>query len=184
MSINAHASAHGWYHVEHWRNEELIWSENTNNQLYNEGQFMILDVALRGGTAPANWFVGLMKNTLTSLPATTSTLSTLNTAGPYELSSLADPGYSTRAQVNRDATANGWPTLAVSGSGEQASTKTVVFTNTSGTAWADTVRWMFISTVGTVGDTTGKLVSLAQLSVDRLLQFGDQLQITYNLKLT
>jgi hypothetical protein len=182
--MSSQVLAHGWYHVEHWRDGQLIWQEDTDNQLYNEGQFAILDIALRGGSAPANWFMGLMKNTLAALPAVTSTLGTLNTAGPYELTNAGDPGYSARGQINRDATANGWPTLAPSGSGEQASAKTVVFTNTGGAAWTDTVRWMFITTVATVGDTTGKLISLAQLSVDRLLQSGDQLQVTYNLRLT
>lgn len=184
MATKTQSGAHGWYHVEHLRDGKCIWSEDTDNQLYNEGQFAILDIALRAGVAPANWFIGLMKNTLSVLPAITSTLASLNTAGPYELNNISDPGYSARAQVNRDATANGWPTLAPSGSGEQASAKTVTFTNTGGSAWSDTVRWMFVSTIGTVGDTTGKLFSLAQLSVDRLLQNGDQLQITYNLRLS
>jgi len=162
----------------------LKWSEDTDNQLYNEGQFLILDVAFRNGTAPANFFIGLMKNTLSSLPATSSTLASLNAAGPYELTNASDPGYTARQQVNRDATASGWPTLVVSGTGEQITSKTVTFTNSGVSAWADSVRWMFVTTIVTVGDTTGKLVSLAQLSVDRVLQPGDQLQITYNLKLT
>jgi hypothetical protein len=177
--------AHGWYHVEHWRDGQCIWSEDTDNQLYNEGQFALLDIAIRGGTAPANWFIGLMKNTLLTLPAVSSTLASLNTAGPYELTNAADAGYSARAQVNRDATANGWPTLAPNGSGEQITSKTVTFVNTGGGGtWTDTVRWMFVTTVGTVGDTTGKLFSLAQLSADRSLHNGDSLQITYNLRLT
>lgn len=172
----------GYYHIEH-RNAagELLHEEDAPNALMDEGEFAILDIALRAGTAPANWFIGLMKNTLTVLPAETSTLATLNSAGPYELTNGSDPGYSARAQVNRDATANGWPTLALNSGDYQATSKSVVFTASSN--WTDTVRWMFLTTVSTVGDTTGKLISLAQLSADRTLLSGDTLTITYNLKL-
>ena len=180
MQTQTHAQ--GWYHVEHWRQGQVIWSENSQNQLYNEGQFAILDIAFRGGSTPANWFIGLMKNTMATLPVVTSTLSSLSLSGSPELTNAADPGYSARAQVNRDATANGWPTLAVSGTSEQIASKTVTFTNTGGVAWSDTVRWMFVTTQGAVGDTSGKLIRLAQLSVDRVLQPGDQLQLTYNLR--
>lgn len=172
----------GYYHVEH-RNAkgELLHEEDAPNALYDEGEFAILDIALRGGTAPSNWFIGLMKSTLSGAPAETSTLSSLNGAGPYELTNASDPGYSARAQVNRDATASGWPTLALNSGDYQATSKSVVFTASGD--WTDTVRWMFLTTIVTVGDTTGKLISFAQLSADRTLKNGDTLTITYNLKL-
>lgn len=185
MQVKDQPKIRGWFHVKHLDSSgKLLWEGEADNQLYNEGQFMLLDVTLRNGTAPSSFYIGLMKNTLASLPAQSSTLASLNTAGPYELTNGSDPGYSARAAVNRDSTASGWPTLSVSGNGEQITSKTVTFTNSGGSAWSDTVRWMFVTTVATVGDTTGKLFSLAQLSVDRILQPGDQLQITYNLKLT
>jgi hypothetical protein len=172
----------GFYHVECYdKDGNLKWSEDAQNALMDEGEFAILDIALRGGTAPANWFIGLMKNTLTVLPAETSTLASLNTAGPYELTNASDAGYSARQQVNRDATASGWPTLSLNGGDYQATSKTVTWTATGN--WADTVRWLFLTTIVTVGDTTGKLISLAQLSADRTLLSGDSLNITYNLKL-
>jgi hypothetical protein len=174
----------GVYHVEHYDAAgRLLWSEDTHNRLYNQGQFAILDIALRGGTAPASWYIGLMSNNLQSQPAVSSTLATLAGAGPYELTA-GDTGYSARQPINRDATAAGWPTLGVVGAGEQATAATVTWTNTGGVPWVDTVRWMFLSTVGTVGDTTGKFISLAQLNVDRLMNPGDRLQVTYSLLLT
>lgn len=172
----------GSYRVECYdRDGNLKWAEDCENALFDEGEFAILDIALRGGTAPASWYIGLMKNTLASSPAESSTLASLAGAGPYELTNGTDPGYSARQPVARDATAAGWPTLVLDSGDYQATSVTVQWT--AGSDWGDTVRWMFLTTVGTVGDTTGKLISLAQLSRDRLLAASDVLKITYNLKL-
>lgn len=182
MIIEGGIQSFGEYYVEHWRAGVLIWSAHAKNQLFNEGQSNALQVWLAGVAGPANWFMGLMKNTQTVLPVRASTLASLNTAGPFELTNASDPGYSARPQINRDATGNGWSTPIVSGSGEQTTAKTIAFTATGN--WTDTVRWMFITTVGTIPDTTGKLISLAQLPADRLLLSGDTLNITYSLTLT
>lgn len=155
------------------------WEESAHNALFNEGEYAILDIAMRGGTAPSNWYIGLMKNTLTSIPAESSNLASLSS---YELSPGQNSGYSSRAQINRDATADGWPTLILTSGDYQLTSKTVTF-NASGN-WTDTVRWFFLTTNGTAGDTTGLLISLAQLSADRTLVSGDSLAISYNIKLT
>lgn len=181
-SDNTAIKSFGVYHVECYdKDGNLKWSEDCPNALMDEGEFAILDIAFRGGTAPSNWFIGLMKSTLSALPAETSTLATLNSAGPYELTNASDPGYSARQQVNRDATASGWPTLALDTGDYKITSKTVSWTASGN--WSDTIRWMFLTTVGTVGETTGKLISLSQLSADRTLLNGDTLNITYSLKL-
>jgi hypothetical protein len=159
---------------------ELLWEETATNALFDEGEFAILDIALRGGTAPANWFIGLLKNSLASAPAETTTLTTLTTA-TYELTNASDPGYTARQQVNRDGTAAGWPTLALDVGDYKATSKTVSWTASGN--WTDTVRWIFLTTVGTIPDATGKFISLAQLSADRTLLNGDTLNITYSLKM-
>jgi hypothetical protein len=182
MQTISAGSLHGKYHVEHLRGGQIIWEADVDNQLYNEGQTNALTIWLAAATAPTNWFMGLMKNTLAALPARASTLASLNTAGPYELTNAADPGYTGRQQINRDATASGWSAPIVSGSGMQTTAKTVTFTASSG--WTDTVRWMFLTTVGTIPDTTGKLISMAQLPADRTLLVSDQLSVTYSLILT
>lgn len=160
----------------------LKWSEVAHNALMNEGEFMILDVALRNGTAPAEFYIGLYKNTLAALPAETSTLASLNTAGPYELTNASDAGYSARQTIARDATSSGWPTLALNSGDYMATSKTVSWAATAN--WADTIRWIFLTTASAVpANTTGKLISIAQLTADRLLLDGDTLDITYTLKL-
>lgn len=175
--------AHGWYDLECYGADGILkWADRADNALMNEGQFAILDIAFRNGTAPASWFMGMFKNTLATVPATTSTLASLNVAGPYELTAGSDPGYTARQPINRDATAAGWPTLTTSGSGEKITSVQVQWTATAN--WTDTIRHVFITTIATVGDTTGKLVSVAQLPADRLLQNGDVLKVTYSLALT
>ncbi len=174
----------GVYHVECFdKDGNLKWSEDAQNALYDEGEFMILDVALRGGTAPGNFFIGLLKSTLAS-PAETSTLANLKSPTEYELLNANEPGYGTttaRKQVNRDATANGWPTLTLASGDYQATAKTVSWTASGN--WTSTVRWIFLTDNADQANTSGKLFSVAQLSADRTLLNGDTLNITYSLKL-
>jgi hypothetical protein len=175
---------YGVYHLECYdKDGNLKWSEDAENALFDEGEFMILDVALRAGTAPAQFNIGLFKSTLAA-PAETSTLSALKTGTNYELTDAANAGYGTttaRKQVNRDATANGWPTLSLNAGDYQATGKTVSWTATGN--WADTVRWIFMTNQPDATDLTGKLYSVAQLSADRTLLNGDTLNVTYSLKL-
>lgn len=157
----------------------LKWQDKCKNALFNEGEYAILDIALRGGPAPASWYLGLMNNTLSPTPAKDSTLTTLIS---YELNSGANLGYAARLPINRDDTVNGWPSLIITSGDYQVTSKTVTF-SASGN-WTDAVRWLFITTNGVVGDTTGLLIALAQLSVDRTIVGGDTLSLTYNIKLT
>lgn len=158
----------------------IRWEETVGNFLLDEGEFGILDIALRGGTAPSSWYIGLFTSDLTVAPTETNTLASLNTAGPYEPTNVQCPGYSARAAVNRDATVNGW-SLDLSAGDYEASTKTVSWPAVGD--WAKTIRWLFLTTTGTAGDTTGKLFSLAQLLHDRTVYSGDVLDVTYSLKL-
>lgn len=172
----------GVYHVECYGSDgNMKWTEDAPNALYDEGEFMILDVALRGGTAPANFFIGLLKNSLATAPVETSTLASLPVS-THEPTNATEPGYAARQQVNRDATASGWPTLVLNSGDHQATSKTVSWTASAN--WTGTLRWIFLTSITTVADTTGKLFSLAQLSADRTLLSGDTLQVTYSLKLT
>jgi hypothetical protein len=172
----------GYYSVQCFDKSGLLkWTDLCQNQLYNEGQYALLDIGLRGGSAPTQWAIGLFDNSLVALPDKDSTLASLDSAGPYEFNNVDDPGYSARQQINRDGTASGWPTLELSGDDEQATSKTVTFTATAD--WTHIVNWMFLTTVVSIPDTTGLLISIAELSAERTVLNGDSLNITYNLKL-
>lgn len=120
--------AFGYYHVECRDSDgNLKWEEDAPNALMDEGEFLILDVALRNGTAPTNYFIGLLKTSLSSMPAETTTLAGLPVS-THEPTNANEPGYDARRQVNRDATANGWPTLALASGDYQATSKAVSWT--------------------------------------------------------
>lgn len=174
----------GWFNIQHWRPSEsgpvLVHEEQAFNELFNEGEYLFLDVVLRNGTAPASFYMGMMSNALATLPAKSSTLASLDIAGPYELNNSSDPGYTVRGTVARSTV--GWPVLSLAGGDYQATSIQVTFTATGN--FSDVIRWMFLTTVATAGDTTGKLIAIAQLSADRTLLNGDSLAITYNLKQT
>lgn len=157
----------------------LKWEESCDNAVYDGGEQLILDIALRGAAAPASWYIGLLKNSLTALPAETTTMTGL-TLATNEPASGTEPGYARQA-VNRDATAGGWPTLALDAGDYMATSRTVTFTASG--AWTGTIRHMFLTTTSPTADATGVLVSAAQLSQDRLLANGDSLNVTYRLKL-
>jgi hypothetical protein len=176
-----HIQVCGVYHVECYDAQgNLKWVDDAPNALYDEGEFAILDIALRNGTAPSAWYIGLLRNSLSSAPAESTTLSTIPVS-THEPQNSTEGGYSARQQVNRDNTSNGWPSLVLDAGDYKATSKTVTWTATSD--WPTPIRWIFLTTNGVVGDTTGKLISLAQLSVDRTLLNGDSLNITYSMKL-
>ena len=172
----------GFYHVRCYdKDGNLKWEENAENAVFDEGEQSILDVYFRGATAPTSFFIGLLKNSLATIPVETTTMGTL-TVATHEPTNATEPGYSARQTVNRDGTAAGWPTLALNSGDYQVTSKVVSWTASAN--WTGTIRWLFMTTgSATVGNTTGLLLSVSQLSADRLLLSGDQLQITYNIKL-
>ena len=143
----------------------LKWEElNRQNNLADEGEYMFLDVALRNGTAPSNYFLRLFNDT----PVETDTLGSL-TGEP------SGNGY-TAQTVERNTT--GWPTLALDSGDYRATSSTETFT-ASGGSWGPVIYCV----LATSTDSSGKLVSYVALSQSRTLASGESLQVTYRLKL-
>ncbi len=143
----------------------LKWEElDRPNNLADEGEYMFLDVTLRGGTAPAGYFLRLFNDT----PVETDTLGSL-TGEP------SGNGY-TAQTVERNTT--GWPTLALDTGDYQATSSTETFSAT-GAGWGPVTYCVLATTT----DGTGKLVSYVALSQSRTLAAGESLQVTYKLKL-
>jgi hypothetical protein len=157
----------------------LKWSDSFSNNIYNEGVYLLFDVVFRNGTPPSAWYVGLMKNTLTQYPARESTLASLNVAGPFELSSGSNPGY-LRKEVTRDSI--GWPNLQLVEGVYEIETKKVSIDASDN--WSDSARWLFLTTNGAVGDTTGKLIALAEVPQVKQLNNGERWDIIYKAQLT
>jgi hypothetical protein len=143
----------------------LKWEElNRPNSLADEGEYMFLDVALRNGTAPSNYYLRLFNDT----PVETDTLGSL-TGEP------TGNGYAAQT-VERNTT--GWPTLALDSGDYRATSSTETFT-ASGGSWGPVTYCVLATTT----DSSGKLVSYIALSQSRTLASGESLQVTYRLKL-
>jgi hypothetical protein len=164
---------HGW--IGRWdfrcfdAEGNLKWEDlNRENFLADEGEQMMLDVFLRAGTAPTGFYVRLFNDT----PVETDTLADLlnEPAGTY--------GYAAQA-VARDATAAGWPTLALDSGDYQAIAKTVTFTASGGSIGPVTH-----GVLATTSNNTGKHISSVALSTSRTLANGESLQVTFKVKLS
>ena len=148
------------------KNGKLLWEElKRPNSLADEGEYMFLDVTLRNGTAPSNYYLRLYNAT----PTDTSNLTSI--AG-----SEASGNSYTAQTVERNTT--GWPTLALDSGDYRATSSTETFT-ASGGSWGPVTYCV----LATSTDSSGKLVSYVALSQSRTLQSGESLQVTYRLKL-
>ena len=141
----------------------ILWEEQIRNAFADEGEQLILDVFLRGATAPTQFYLRLYNDT----PVETDGLASL-TGEP------SGSGYSP-ALVERSAT--GWPTLALDSGDYQATSSAETFTASGGTIGPVTY-----AVIATSSDNTGKLVAYAALSQSRTLADGESLTVTYKLK--
>lgn len=137
-------------------------------KLFDEGEQMMLDVFLRNGTAPSNFYLGLcnVSGGVANM-AETLTLSTLS-------GEASGGGYS-RQLIERSNT--GWPTLALNSGDYMATASVETFTASGGTIGPVNVAFL-----ATTSDNTGKLITAVDLSTARTLQDGDSLNVTDSVK--
>lgn len=137
------------------------------NTLVDEGEEDILDVYLRGATAPTSFYLRLYNDTC----AETDTLATLQN----EVTGTGYPGTHT---IARNST--GWPTFAQDGGDWKATSLTISWTNSGGGAWtAATTSVLATVTTG----TAGLFIAYRDLSATRTLQPSDQLDCYIGVKL-
>jgi hypothetical protein len=147
---------------------KLLWeSLNNENFLADEGEYAMLDVFLRNGTAPAGFYVRLFNDT----PVETDTLADLQ-------NEPATGNYAAQA-VARDATASGWPTLGLDVGDYMATAKVVTFTASGGVIGPVTY-----AVLATTSNNSGKHIASVSLSTTRTLADGESLQVTYKVKLS
>jgi hypothetical protein len=148
------------------RNGKLLWEElDRQNNLADDGEYMFLDVVLRAGTAPSNYYLRLYNATVVDTNNLTS----------IAASEASGNGY-TAQTVTRNTT--GWPTLTFDSGDYRAMSATQTFT-ASGGSWGPVTYCV----LATSTDSSGKLVSYVALSQSRTLASGESLQVTYRLKL-
>ena len=137
----------------------------TPNALADEGEQDMLSVYFRAGTAPTNFYIGLVNDT----PVETDTVATL-TGEP------SGNGYA-RQLVERNST--GWPTLALDSGDYRVVSGEETFTASGGSIGP--VTYSFLTT--TSSGTAGLLIAYAALSASRTLAAGETLGVTARVKL-
>lgn len=159
----------GWrgvFEIKHYdANGDLIWTEEAENSLADEGEHFVLDEFFRAATAPTQFFIRLTNTVLSD----TSTLTTASAGEP------STNGYAAQL-VERSAT--GWPSLALDSGDYQLTSSEETF-NATGGSWGPVDR----AFLGTTSNNTGKLIAYATLSQARTLANGESLKITYRVKL-
>lgn len=135
----------------------------------DKGHEHILDVALRGATAAANFYVALLNATI---------VGTNNWAdvSANELSAGTNSGYA-QVSIARDATAAGWPTLALDSSEMQIIGMSCTFTATGN--WATAVTAVAI----VANLATDALIFYSNITSISLLS-GESITVTPKFKLT
>lgn len=142
----------------------VLWKDEAENALVDEGEQDVLDVYLRGAAAPTQFYLRLFNDT----PVETDGLADL-------LSEAAGNGYAAQL-IERSAT--GWPTLALDAGDFQATSSQEQFAASGGSFGP--VSHVVLATSS---DNTGKLISFAALSQSRTLADGESLTVTYRVKL-
>ena len=150
------------------KNGVVIWeAKDQRNFLADEGEYAMLDVFLRAGSAPSGFYIRLFNDT----PVETDTLADIT-------GEASGHGYAAEA-VARSAEAAGWPTLALDSGDHMATSKTVTFTATS-----DSIGPVTYAVLATTSDNAGKHIASVALSATRTLANRESLQVTYKIKLS
>lgn len=142
--------------------EHQLWLPNN---LVDEGEEDMLDVYLRNGTAPTNFFLRLYNDT----PVDTDTLATLT-------GEVVGTGYPGTHTIARSAV--GWPTHAIDG-GDWKTTSLLILWVAAGT-WT-TATHSVLATVTT--GTAGLLIAYRALGAARNLIATDTLDANIGIKL-
>lgn len=155
-------------------------SEVAQNALMDEGEDIYLDCVFRATNCPTAFTMALLNTTPT--PTEANTWANLST---YELVNGTSNGYAAISLTRDNNATTGWPTLdtvaaspctETGGANRCARISTAQQTITAGALWTVGARYLVIR--ATVGGNQ-KMVAYAQLSADRTLQNGDQLNLTY-----
>ena len=132
----------------------------------DNGHYYMMDAYFRGGTEPTDFYVALVNDTVVGTDDWSDISGNVQTG----------TGYSAQT-INQDATASGWPTLALDSSEMQVVGKEVTFTAT-GADWIATTAIALVANMA-----TDRLIAYANIS-SITLGNGESLSVTPKLKLT
>lgn len=158
----------GFFGYEHYRQGDLLASEDNCNLVVNEGLNHLLNVVLDNATQTPTWYVGLYKTAVA--PAATWTAANLNSnasKADTEFNEATLPEYVEATSTAQSIT-------------NTASKATFTFNTTV------TINGAFLksTSVKTAADATGVLFAASQFSVGRDMIANDELLITYTVNAT
>lgn len=160
------AFVHGRYHVEHFREGELIDEFDFDNIVVNEGLIFLLNLAFTNASNVGGWYLGVFTNNYT--PVATDTAATITgNAGEFT-------GYSGGARPTFTPAAATQPTPSLNNTSNRAS---FTFTGTA------TLIGAFLVSSATPGGTSGTLYSAAQFPSSKQVSNTDNMLLSYTLSL-
>ena len=162
QGVNQKIGLQGVFHVEHWREGELIGVYDFENGIVNVGKDYLLNVGFNGQAQISTWYVGLINNS----PA--PTLADADTMASHA-------GWVESAAYN-EANRVEWTEGAASG---QSITNSTALTFTMNATV--TIYGIFVTSDNTKSGTSGTLWSTAAFSSPVSVVNTDELKVTYTI---
>lgn len=152
--------ARGKFHVQHYRDGQLLGAWDVPNGITDAGMNSLLDIMFHGSTQITTWYIGLVNNSGFSSFANADTIA--SHAGWTEFTSYDEAN---RVTWTEDA----------------ASARSISNTTTADFTISATgvVHGIFVVSENTKGGTTGTLWSTAAFTSNVSVQDNDVLKITY-----
>ena len=167
---SVHVQEHGFFQLACYDAKgDLKWKEeNRSNALSQTGEQAILDTFFRSGTAPTSFYLRLTN----TAPAAADPLTTIMATEPPTLY-----GY-VAANQSLAKNSTDWPTLALSSSHYEITSKTITITASGGT-----IGPVAYAVIASTANNTGYPIAFASLAQSRTLASGDSLQLSYKVRL-
>ena len=162
MDTIAKTGMDGVYGLEHRRNGKVIYKEDIENLVCDEGLTHILDILFKSGVQVTSWYLGIFEANYT--PAVDDTAANIATR------CTESTAYTEAARVA--FTAGAIASNAVSNSASRA-TFTINATKT--------MYGVFLVSTSTKSGTLGTLLSVAKFTTARAVIAGDELLVTYTM---
>ena len=153
------AKPRGIWHMKCYRDGEVIWQEDWENIIVNQGLDYLIDVALGGATQITTWYLGLVNGATPSFLAADT---------------LASKSWTEDENYN-EAVRQTWVDGGLSGVGSLNNSGSVASFLMNATT---TIGGAFLASDSTKGGTTGTLYAEGDFATDRNVIANDILEVT------
>lgn len=162
MDTKAKAGMDGVYSLEHRRNGKVLYKEDINNLVVDEGLTHILDILFKSGTQITAWYLGIFEANYT--PAAD------DTAANIAVRCTESTAYVEAARV-------AFTTGAIAANAVDNTASRAVFTINA----TKTMYGVFLASTSAKSGTLGSLLSVAKFTTARPVISGDELLVTYTM---